>query len=349
MDNLVLKPYDFDRNEEVLELLHRVFKPWDGDLAYFSWKYAELSIDDCPFPRGWVIEQNGKIIAFNGYLPRKIKVGAKTIWALQSFDTATDPDCRGLGLFGKLQKLVCLEVEKAGIPWLYGWASEIGFKVFTQKVGWTIWGKQRFLMRVLDSSWFFQKKIKNRFLGKGLSIAMDLIFRPASSPSSNTKGHIREEPGFPEGTTALCEKWAIKYEIIAIRNRQYLNWRLSNPIMKQRLVCGYEDDRLVAYAVHTVPDSDEVDILDCAWENANVFMAILEDIEKFARQKKSKILRYRITANLEQTRLFKKMGYFWSRTEFPMIGHCVICDSSLMDLLSRESKSVYWSYFDRNE
>ena len=204
MDDIIVKPYSFDRNDEVLSLLHRVFKPWAGDADYFTWKYETYQISECQFPRGWIIEKDGKIVAFNGYLPRKIKVGNKMIWALQSFDTATDPECRGIGLFGKLQELIYAEMRNAEIPWLYGWASEIGFKVFTKKVGWTVWGKQHFLLRVLDPEWFLSSKTKNMFVRKSAALGMRLVFRPASL-DQKWKGQVREEVSFPEETTRFFE------------------------------------------------------------------------------------------------------------------------------------------------
>lgn len=348
MEKLTVKPYEFDRNDEVLALLHRVFNPWDGDASYFSWKYEGLSVADCPFPRGWVIEQEGKIVAFNGYLPRKIKVGERRIWALQSFDTVTDPDCRGRGLFGQLQQLIYQEVKKAGIPWLYGWTSEIGFKVFTRKVGWTVWGRQRFRQRVLDPAWFLQPKLKSMLLAQLAAPLMNLRFRPAV-PDSDWQGKIFEKKTFPDGIEELLERWMVKFELVAIRHREYLNWRLSNPLMKQRLICAYEGEQLVAYLVHNMTDADEVDILDCVWINENGMLALLADLEKFARKRQHKLIRFRVTDDPNGALSFRKAGYFLSRTEFPMLGHCIDCDDSLRDLLWQDDKAVYWSYFDRNE
>jgi hypothetical protein len=239
-------------------------------------------------------------------------------------------------------------MSKAGIPWLYGWASEIGFKVFTKKVGWTVWGKQRFLIRVLDPAWFIESKIKNKLIAQFASLAMRLVFRP-KPVAQKWKGLVREENSFPKGTSSLCEKWMRKYDLIAVRDRKYMNWRKSNPLTKQRLICAYDNSRIVGYLVHNISGNALIDILDCAWESEMALMALLSNVEKFARSENYKIIRYRVSEIKENVRLFKKTGYFWSRSEFPMIGHCLDCDSNLRNLLWREDKSIYWSYFDRNE
>ena len=140
-----------------------------------------------------------------------------------------------------------------------------------------------------------------------------------------------------------------KFDLIAVRDSQYMNWRKDNPLTTQRLICAYENNRMVAYLVHNIADSDEIDILDCAWENEMALMALLSDVEQFALNANRKIIRYRVSKDKENNQFFKRAGYFWSRTEFPMIGHCLDCDSSLKELLWRDDKTVYWSYFDRNE
>jgi hypothetical protein len=336
-----LTPYNFDRNEEVLSLLDRVFNPWGGGAEYFSWKYKYNSNSTFSFPRGWIVEQEGKIVAFNGYLPRKIKVRGREIWALQSFDTATDPGCRGQGLFGKLQELIYKEVEVSKIPWIYGWASEMGFKVFTQKVGWTIWGKQRYLMRLLDPVWFLEtKKITNKVLARVGGKVLDLYYRESTNLISSWSGQVREESAFPESVTQLCSEWSRHFDLIALRDKQYLDWRLSNPLVPQRLMCAYGGGQLKGYVVLNI---------DCVWSDTTALLVLLRDIEEYGRSVNKKIIRFRVSPGAVIEQSFKKAGYFWSNTEFPMIGHCVMCDDNLKELLWSKNKSVYWSYFDRNE
>ena len=347
-ENTQIKPYQFDRDDEVLGLLHRVFNPWAGDDDYFLWKYHQFQVEDCSFPRGWVIEQKGKIVAFNGYLPRKIKVGNRTIWGLQSFDTVTDPDCRGQGLFGQLQKQIYDQMQSAGIGWVYGWTSEIGFKVFTEKMDWTIWDSQRFLLRALDSNWFLKGKIKSDFIAKVAGLGMDTIFR-ASKKTDAWNGEVREESGFPEDTTRLCKTWEKHFKVVTLRDQQYLNWRLKNPLTRQRLLCAYENNKLVAYLVYSAEGEDETDILDCVWESEPALLALLNTVEESALKEDRKVIRFRVSDDRKNSILFKKAGYFWSRTTFPMLGLYLGNEEEVKSLLWNETKSVYWSLFDRNE
>jgi len=349
MEKLEVKPYEFDRDKEVISLLHRVFNPWSGGEAYFKWKYHQLQLPDSSFPRGWIIERNGKIIAFNGYIPRKIKVAEKEIYALQSFDTVTEPECRGQGLFGILQKLVYEEIQKTDIPWIYGWTSEIGFKVFTQKVGWTVWGQQKYLLRLLDPSWFAQSKMKNKLLADCIGWTMSVL-HSSKGKDRQWLGRICEEKNFPKEVDDLCNTWENRFDIIARRNKNYLDWRHSNPLAKEKLLCAYNNnDELVGYLVHSVESADELDILDCVWSEASALSALLDEVECYGRQNGFRIIRFRVTEDKQNTRCFKDAGYFYSRTTFPMVGHCVSCNERLRSLLWKQNKSIYWSLFDRNE
>lgn len=348
MSEISLSPYEFDRNDAILSLLHEVFKPWDGDAIYFNWKYDSTFLNECPFPRGWIVVKDNRIIAFNGYMPRWIKAGNRDIWVLQSFDTATAPDYRGKRLFGKLQALIYREVEqRKNIPWIYGWASEIGFKVFTTKVGWQVWGNQNYLQRILDPDWYFGSRLNNKILKKSLVLLTNLIFRPLIK--IQWPGIVREESSFPADVTHLCKKWAEHFDIIAHRDQHYLNWRISNPLMKHRLLCAYCGSQIVAYLVYNISNSDYIDIMDFIWDDDRAALSLLFKVEKIGRKKNIKVIRFRISVGRKIVRLFRRAGYFKSRTKFPMIGRCVSCDKAFLNLLKKKSRSVYWSYFDRNE
>lgn len=142
MTELKIIPYTFDRDNEVLDLLHKVFQPWTGNFDYFVWKYRNSQVSNSDFPRSWIIEHKDRIVGFNGYLPRQTKLNGEKALAVQSFDTAIDPTFRGMGLFGQLQQKVYEELSQSGFIWIYGCSNELSFKILTKKVDWNVWGKQ---------------------------------------------------------------------------------------------------------------------------------------------------------------------------------------------------------------
>ena len=342
-----ISPYDFSRNDEVLNLLHRVFKPWTGGIPYFDWKYNRYRLKDCRFPTGWVIEHQGKIAAFNGYLPRKVKLGNEIFWCLQSFDTVTDPEYRGKKLFEQLQNQIYIEAAQARIAWIYGWTSEIGFKVFTQKAGWKIWGKQGVLMRVLDPEFFLKTKLKNTLAVQIGKIGMRLFLEPQRV---SWNGDIKTEVAFSPQIDELCAKAMSRFDMVAIRDATYLNWRISNPNLEPSILCAYEEQNPVAYVILARgAEKDELEIIDCLSMSDLALLSLLKLVENIAASNGNPIIRFRINEMHPLMPVFKRAGYFWGRTQFKMLGRCLIPSSGAEQTISRPDKVLHWTVMDRNE
>ncbi len=341
MGKLNVVPYDFDRNEEVISLLNRVFNPWIGDEEYFNWKYRKTDV--CNFPIAWIIEKNGKIVAFNGYRPRMLMSGGNKFWIVQSFDTATDPDCRGEGLFGILQNSVYEEMRRHKISWVYGWTSEIGFKVFTKKAGWKIWGNQRYLMKVLNVKKFVEQKVRNPFL-RLVPYAALSIFGRLAKPGIVSGVEIKEEEIFPESFDKTCKQVCYTFGMIALRDISYIRWKLFNPCIPYKLLCAYYNGNSCGYAIIAQRDNC-LDIDDLLAESSDILYSLLSKIEDIARKSEKEMIRFRVNEKHPWANLFKKSGYFWSNTSFKMLGKKLAEDT----MLSFDVKNLHWTFFDKNE
>jgi len=62
----------------------------------FHWKYATTR-DDCPDPRGWVVEDDGEIVAHMGSWPHWIMTPDDDVPSLHGLDWAAKPGARGAG------------------------------------------------------------------------------------------------------------------------------------------------------------------------------------------------------------------------------------------------------------
>lgn len=344
MDDLSVIPYQYDRNAEVLSLLHKVFDPWIGDQEYFIWKYKMLKVKGCDFPRAWIIEKDGRIVAFNGYAPRLIRSEGRQFWSAQSFDTVTDPECRRQGLFGILQNGVYEEMRRHNIAWVYGWTSDIGYKVFTKMMGWKVWANQRYLMKIIDVKNFAEEKIKDpflRFACYGVLSAFGKIIKPVSS----AKVMIKEEEVFPESANNFYDKICTNFGMIAVRDVPYLCWRFSNPQNLSRLLCAYKNEKYCGHAVLTERE-DCIDIDDCLADSPAILSALLARIEDNARKSRKKLIRFRVNEKHPWSYIFKRAGYFWSKTSFSVLG---------LKLLNKDylsfpnTTNLHWTLFDRNE
>ncbi|MBF0396108.1 MAG: GNAT family N-acetyltransferase [Desulfobacterales bacterium] len=322
---MIIKPYHFDRNLEVISLLNRVFKPWMGDENYFIWKYKK--IDDFSFPLAWIIEKDDKIIAFNGYRPRKIITYGKEFWSVQSFDTVTDPDYQGQGLFKLLQSSLYEKMRLSNIVWVYGWTSEIGYRAFTKKADWEIWGRQRYLMKVI--------KIKKLQFLPYLILSK---FSRLSFPSISSKIKVKEKRIFPQSFNNICKN----FETIALRDISYLNWRISNPDMLYKLFMAYINEEPKGYIIISEKDNC-LNIHDLLSESPSVLFSLLSTIEHIAIKNKNDLILFRVNENHPYSKTFYRAGYFWSNTSFKMLGR------KLFHNLPISTNNLHWTYFDRNE
>lgn len=343
MSELKAIPYRFDRDPEVIELLEKVFSPWTGGQDYFNWKYKRFTEKQCSFPNAWIIKDDNKIIAFNGYIPRLIRCKDDVYWAVQSFDTATDPNYRGKGLFGLLQNQAYDLMRQHNISWVYGWTSEIGFKVFTKKMGWTIWGKQHYLMKPLDTESFTRSKVSNPYAAFAASKLLS-AWNKVTSPGVPTGYRIEYLKSLPMAAGKLIKKHNSMYSMAAQKSVEYVNWRASNPIDRLSFVAVHDKNmNLEGYAAFSLRDNC-LDIDDIVADKNSVIKILLAAFEVQAQKKACSMIRFRVNSEHPAASVFKRCGYFWSHTQFPLLGKKLSKDD-----FQTEEQNLHWTIFDRNE
>lgn len=336
-------PYGYDRDQEVLSLLSKVSDTWIDGQRYFNWKYRADKPDQGDFPNAWVVEHQGRIVAFNGYMLRRIKTKDAYYMGAQSFDTATDPEYRGQGLFGILQQGVYEQMRNHGIAWVYGWTSEIGFKVFTKKCGWSVWSQQTNLIKILDPKTYVASRLQNPVLQAAAGNALAL-YGLLKKPASTSKIAVQHVSSFPESIDTLCSQAIDSFDLIAARSSSYLNWRISNPQKNFFVLLAEKEDGYSGYLVYSLTQ-DAMDIEDCLVSDSQSLTALLAEAEKIGRESSKISIRFRVNQDHPWQGTFKKAGYFWSKTHFPMLGLQLLQDTGLE--LSTPNK--HWTALDRNE
>lgn len=347
MSEIRIIPFENVHEKEVLLLLDKVFQPWMGDGKYFHWKYKALEIPECQFPRAWVAMGGEKVIAFNGYIPRPIQLGGELRWIAQSFDTATDPDCRGQGLFWKLNSTAYEVMKNNGVSWIYGWASSQGADAIIRKAGWTDWGIQKYLMRIVNPSRFLKEKIAAPFVRTLTAAAFSLHGRTLR-PRMPQGFTIKEEIKFPDTVSALWKTCEGTFRIATVRDCKYLNWRISRPGSHYRLLCIYQDVSLRGYIVLSTSEEGILEIEDCASSSKEAMEGLLSATNDIAENDNTFLIRFRVNNLHPWMRWFQRVGYFWSRSSLPMYLKLLNNKSEDVRYISEFSK-MHWTLFDRNE
>lgn len=351
MSDFIVEPYRFDANREVVDLLHSVFKPWNGDEDYFVWKFQTYKPDLTTFPLVWIVRDKNKIVSFNGFGHRRVKMGNKFYFAVQSFDGATSPLYKGKGLFSQINKIIYEEMRKHNIAWVYGYGNPVMFKILTTKHDWKIWDAHCHMTNILNKDVYLTSKYGSPLVRAAMKIPLQVVSR---------KRNVRIDPaievrelgdgGFTDEVNGLMEAAYSDFHIIGERDHEWLNWCLANPLKQYSAYCAYLKNELVGYIVIT--DSKEKHtfaIEDCIGKNEEALFAMLNHLEKMAMQENKDRINYKINKNHPYIQLFKNFGYLRSKGEVPMASRVINDEDSIGKIVMSQDKQLHWSPIDKLE
>lgn len=171
-------------------------------LEYWRWRYAKS-----PFGEGIIklVFANGKLIGHYAVTPMDILVDNRPLRAVFSLHTMTHPDFQKQGIFTFLAEEVYKKCQSEGFGFVYGFPNENSYHGFTNKLGWTGFGKMSSLEKNLD----------------------------AETKAATKAGNIHEIDRFDDGVNVLWNTVKAGYRVIIPRTKDYLNWRFAgHPIIE---------------------------------------------------------------------------------------------------------------------
>jgi len=92
-----------------------------------------------------------------------------------------------------------------------------------------------------------------------------------------------------------------------------------------------------------------LDILGSLVDNEDALHALLFHLEEAAQKEHLDLIRFRINEKHPFMKTFKKRGYFWSRTKFPLLGKSVSDAPYISAAIFGRHRNLHWSLMDRNE
>jgi hypothetical protein len=350
VDNFTVRPYEFDSNDEVLELFHSIFKPWMGNKKYFEWKYEAYN-PGITFPSAWVVKDEGRIVMFNGFSPRKIRINSKSVMAIQWFDVVNHPAYRGMDLFNRVSKRIFEEMLKHKISWVYGYGNKVMFRLAVTKLKFAIWSEQIYLSKVLDKDKYAKSKFSNPIMQKTLKYYLELTSRRQHN-GNHSDYEVKQlaESGFTNGINKLVEVAYKDFDVIGERDKDFLNWSLAKPNQEYLTLCAYRKDELEAYIIFRVSQNENsFEIVDCIGKNQESIATILSHIENLALAGKCGRIVFKINMNHPYKKYFEKCGYKQSREKYPIVSKVINDKDSIKKIVFGKNRAVHWSSIDRSE
>lgn len=172
MPELIIRPYEDADEEPVLGLLAASLRKRVDDRyrRFFRWKHLEN-----PFGRSfmWVGELEGRVVGFRAFLRwRFTDPAGDAVEAVRAVDTATHPDCQGMGIFRTLTMHGLDEMRPAGIAFVFNTPNDQSRPGYL-KMGWEVVGRVPVKIRP-RSPWSLRRMATARAAADPWSLPVDV-------------------------------------------------------------------------------------------------------------------------------------------------------------------------------
>lgn len=173
------------------------------------------------------------LAALYALFPVEFKIQNKLVNGLQSLDTLTDENYRGLGLFKKLSKASYEKGVELNYNFVYGFPNGNSAHGFFNKLGWNELGEVPFLILPNNINYFLKKIPIISKVEKLLP-----VIRLFNGKVKNNNS-IKSISKFNNDSTDLWNKFSEKHVVGVNRNAKYLNWRFIDKPNEEYQIKGY--------------------------------------------------------------------------------------------------------------
>lgn len=246
-----MRPYRAGDEDNIRKLFELVF---GKELSRERWNWLYRDNHTGVIAITLAEAEGGEIVGQSALKPVKMKVGDKIRLGMLALDSMVHPDYQRQGMFTKLTTRTYEAVTEQGTPLVYSFPNRNSHYVYAHKLGRTdLCGRLPLFVKILDVKRVLSKRIRNMVLLSGAAplarIALGLFyaFRGGALPAGCRLEKITR---FDDSVNDLWEKAAAPFEILVVRDKEYLNWRyVENPTEDYVLFVVKRHDETVGYIV----------------------------------------------------------------------------------------------------
>ena len=249
-----VRVYKEGDEDEIFELTKAV---WGKDVPekerwMQGWRWMHIN-NPAGISRIWLAEDGSKIVSQYPVILEDMKIGEEIIKAAQLIDTMTHPEYRRQGLFSTLGKKALTKMENGGVQFVYCFPTQEVYPLHI-KSGWHDVCIFQVMIKPLNLKSILRKYfVRNRLLLNIFTISGNLIiktfFRSKKVPDED-KLKVREITRFDDRINDFWNKISDDYNIIRIRDKEYLNWRYVDvPNADYTIYVAEEEDEICGYIV----------------------------------------------------------------------------------------------------
>lgn len=302
---------DFDSFEDLSQAAF-------GEGVNLNREMHEWLFDNNPYNKNgnmmFLLKEGDKVIGCDGLIPNELYVNGKTLLTAHSIKSMTHPDYQRQGIFRKMTENSADAGLRDGVDVIIGLANAASYPAY-QKFGWATLFEKEVYVKPIQIKKLLQRKLK---LAPLASIG-NSIFSSYSKAKLNRQ--IPKDIQFewldqvPPEVQSVWDKYKDKYEVLLVRDYQYLNYRYNErPDVQYKTLIAKKNGEIIGFAI--VHDSKtKRSVFTSAVEfftdptNDGYIKAMAQEIARYAYRQN---LDYLIIATGEFGRyetVFKEIGF----------------------------------------
>ena len=356
-DQFIYRLYKPGDETGILDLLKLSFAEWtaiEKTLDHWRWKYLKTPIGTDIV----VAEDNGKIIGVSHNMELRLKLGSSMILTHFGADTATHPDYRGKGIFGKIvevlekiriEKQLGLEYAASSNPAIHKEWQKRGRTIFPHPISIMVRIKNVDLhlkMRPIDNPLV----LKTGYYVKNTMRIINKTLKPRISTSDNFV--IEEVTNFKKANNEFWEKIKLHYNFILEKNSDYLNWRYSDPVSKYIIKKATSNEELLGFSVIKISektDYPEAFIYELITlpNRPDVALALFNECCKTCDKMKINIIYYMVPKGNSYSKIANKTGFVDSERELFITCHIIGTQVDFKVMEKSSPNQIYFTYSDK--
>lgn len=314
-----VRAYREGDEDRIFELYKAVYpeKEYNHEkwLRWWRWMYK-----DNPAGPGriWLAEHDGKIVGQHAIIPVEVKIGDKTVAGSLSLDAMTHPDYRRQKMFETLAKRVYDEAARGNTHLLYAilHANNFSYTGFIKKLNWFDVASMQIMLKPLNWRNVVTLKVNNNFLQRVLATGVNLVSNKVlirtEKPPVTEGLTINQIASFDERFDEVWSKISNQFQIMVIRNKDYLNWRYSTPDVNYSIFVAEKASEIWGYVVsgYKIQSGVKVSrIFDMVAQSEEVMCCLISRLIEDCKQNRVDLIIYRLIANKTYRQVFKRNGF----------------------------------------
>jgi hypothetical protein len=242
-----LRRYDGGDETAIVALLKSAFGVWHS-LNYWRWMYKK---NPAGKPIIW-IAQNGKtIIGHHAIIPVRMKVADENLTGSQGVNAATHPSYQGQGVFSSIAAGCIRDACIHNIPLTFGFSRKSIEPILKRHARRVHICFMVSMVRALNRRSLPARHVPSDILIQTANFALRKLVRFESVCAREKKDlEIQRISRFDRRVTRFWNEISRNFQIIVIRNQEYLNWRYAdNPEGNYVIFVASKNKRILGYIV----------------------------------------------------------------------------------------------------